>query len=878
MNTYVFGFQEIDKSKLALVGGKGANLGELSHIKGIQVPEGFCVTTDAYKEIIGCNKEFHLLLEQLSFLKADDRDNIAKISSNIREIIESIAISENIKAEIVSHIDQGNSAYAVRSSATAEDLPTASFAGQQDTYLNVIGEKSILNHISKCWASLFTDRAITYRIQNGFEHSKVYLSVVVQKMIIPEASGIMFTADPITGNRKIVSIDAGFGLGEALVSGLVTADNYKVHSGKIIDKKISAKKLAIYALKEGSTVEKAVDHNRQNTQTLTDGQILELEKTARQIEEHFGKPQDIEWCVSDSKPYILQSRPITTLYPLPENQDGKNRVYMSFGHQQMMTEAMKPLGLSVFRYSGGGDGTFMTEAGGRLFMDITHDLSSPIGRTIVVKAMGKVDPLVDSGLKRLIKRKNFIKSLPHGKGMMSSNKGYFSWSLITEFLKTYRSSNENTVPSLIRKNEVSIKELEKKFDALSGDELFAAVIDELKQLIKIIGDPKGLSCVWTGALSASQINKSVEKWLGEKNVADKLALSAPNSIANEIGIKLLAVSDTTRKYPQVVEYLKTAKPEGADVFFNKLGNLNGGAEVSKSIKEYLTKFGMRCSGDIDITKPRWAEEPTALAAMILSNIENFAPGAHKKVFERDLKEVEDKKRDIVNRLSALPRGKAKVKKFLKMLSRLRNFIGYREYPKYVMVSRYWIVKKALLREAEKLVQCGTLREKEDMYYLSFNELRESVRLKKVDYTAILERKAKFETYEKLTPPRLMTSEGEIVTGEYDSSKAPKGALIGVAASSGVVEGQARIVLSLDDANLSKGDILVTKFTDPSWTPVFVSISALVAEVGGVATHGSVVAREYGLPAVVGVDNATSLIKDGQKIRVNGSDGYIEILE
>lgn len=220
MNSYVLGFQEINKTKLMLVGGKGANLGELSRLDGIRVPEGFCVTTEAYKRIIGQAPEFEALLDQLSQLKADERQRIAEISGKIRRMIEEIAIAREIEEEIICYLSKlgEEKAYAVRSSATAEDLPNASFAGQQDTYLNIIGKDAILKHISKCWASLFTDRAVTYRVQNGFDHRKVYLSVVVQRMVFPQAAGIMFTADPVTANRKVLSIDASFGLGEALVS------------------------------------------------------------------------------------------------------------------------------------------------------------------------------------------------------------------------------------------------------------------------------------------------------------------------------------------------------------------------------------------------------------------------------------------------------------------------------------------------------------------------------------------------------------------------------------------------------------------------------------------------------------------------------------
>jgi phosphoenolpyruvate synthase/pyruvate phosphate dikinase len=292
MNSYVLDFQEIDKTKLMVVGGKGLNLGELSRVEGIRVPEGFCVTTEAYKKTIGQNEEFNALLEQLSLLKVDDREKVGEISRNIRRVIEGIEIAWDIEKEIISHLSKlgEEKAYAVRSSATSEDLPLVSFAGQQDTYLNIIGKDAILRHISKCWASLFTDRAVIYRIRNGFDHRKVYMSVVIQRMVFPQAAGILFTADPVTSNRRVLSIDASFGLGEALVSGLVNPDIYKVREGRIVDKKVSAKKMAVYALPEGGTAEREIEPERQNRQTLRDEQILQLEGMGRKIEAYFGCP------------------------------------------------------------------------------------------------------------------------------------------------------------------------------------------------------------------------------------------------------------------------------------------------------------------------------------------------------------------------------------------------------------------------------------------------------------------------------------------------------------------------------------------------------------------------------------------------------------
>ncbi len=872
MSSSVLDFQEVDKHKLSAVGGKGANLGELSRIEGIQVPEGFCVTTEVYKRVIGHNKELNTLLNQLSLLKTDDRERISEISGKIRKVIEGVKSPKDIEEVVTGYLTKfgEDNAYAVRSSATAEDLPMASFAGQQDTYLNIIGKDAILQHISKCWASLFTDRAVIYRIQNGFDHRKVYLSVVIQRMVFPQASGIMFTADPVTSNRKVLSIDASFGLGEALVSGLVNADIYKVREGSIIDKKISSKKMAIYALKEVGTEKREIDSKWQNTQTLTDKQILQLEVMGRKIEAHFGSPQDIEWCIRNDTFFIVQSRPITTLYPIPEN-DGKNRVYMSVGHHQMMTEAIKPLGMSFLHFLSFWWGENLKAAGGRFFKDLTHDLASPL-RKLIVSSIGKADVLMQSALLSLLQRKGFIKSLPRGKGTISQ--GTEGLSGVIQAIKIYLKNDVAIIEELIAHNEGLIRDMKQRIEKVSGDELFEFILQDTKELKKAFLNSTNVGVLTLWFYASDWINKKMGKWLSEKNAVGTLSQSVANNVTSEMGLDLLDVSDVVRQYPVVIEYLKQAVDE---TFFKDLTKLEGGNDVSDSIQTYLEKYGMRCPGEIDITKSRWSEKPTTLIPAILGNIKNVQPNARSSKFEQGRLEAEEKERDISHRLEQLPGGKRKAKKTEKMISILRNFTGYREYPKYSVMKRFQIYKNALMKEAVKLVQKGVIREKKDIYYLSFEELREAVNTKQLDYSIITGRKEDYETYEKLRPPRVMTSEGEIISGEYNCGNIPQGALAGIPVSSGIIEGRARVVLKMADAHIEDGDILVTAFTDPSWTPLFVSVKGLVTEVGGLNTHGAVITREYGLPAVVGVENATKLIKDGQKIRVNGTEGYVEML-
>ena len=871
VNSFVLGFKDVDKTKLEVVGGKGANLGELSRVEGVNVPAGFCVTTEAFKKITENSKEFNSLMDQLAILKADNRKAISETSVKIRNAIEETAIPKDLDNEItrrLEHLGEQN-AYAVRSSATAEDLPTASFAGQQDTYLNVTGKESILKHISECWASLFTDRAVIYRIQNDFDHRKVYLSVIVQKMVFPEAAGILFTADPVTSNRKISSIDASFGLGEAMVSGLVNADNYKVSNGKVIDKNISSKKLAIYALNDGGTKEQEIKPEMQNKQALTDEQILQLERIGRKIEEHFGSPQDIEWCLVDDTFYIVQSRPITTLYPIPETNDQENHVYISVGHQQMMTDAMKPLGLSFFLLI---TPALMRTAGGRLFVDVAPMLASPAGRHSLVNVLGKSDPLIKGALTTIIEREGFIKLLPDDNkesGPDKSNKAAPPPNY--EALNDY---DPTIVSDLVRSSQASIEALKQNIQTKSGSDLFDFILEDIQQSKKSHSESQSFEVIMTGMNAAAWINEKMSDWLGEKNAADTLAQSAPNNITSEMGLQLLDVADVIRPYPEVIEYLQWVKD---DNFLDELVQFEGGQETRDAIDAYLNKYGMRCAGEIDITKTRWSEKPTTLVPMILNNIKNFEANESHRKFEQGRKEALKKEQELLDRLKQLPDGEQKVKETKRMIDLVRNFAGYREYPKYRIVSRYFAYKQALMKEAEKLVQAKVIHEKEDMYYLSFEELREVVRSNKLDYQVISKRKEDLKLYEKLTPPRVFTSDGEVITSAYKRENLPPGAIVGLPVSSGVIEGRARVIIRMEDADLEDGDILVTSFTDPSWTPLFVSIKGLVTEVGGLMTHGAVIAREYGLPAVVGMENATRLIKDGQRIRVDGTHGYVEIL-
>lgn len=383
-----------------------------------------------------------------------------------------------------------------------------------------------------------------------------------------------------------------------------------------------------------------------------------------------------------------------------------------------------------------------------------------------------------------------------------------------------------------------------------------------------------MQVVMAGMDATWWLNEHLDAWLGEPNAADRLTLSAPHNVTSEMGLALLDVADAVRSHPAVVDLLENADDDG---FLDDLADLDGGGAAAAAIRTYLRDYGMRCVGEIDITRPRWRERPRALLPAILGNVRNFEPGERARRFQHGLREASRWERELLDRLRALPDGASKAAEAKAMIDRLRTYIGYREFPKYALISRYGIYKQALMEEAERLVQALVIEAEEDIFFLTFEELRDVVATNGVDQDLIQRRRATFRSHCALTPPRVLTSHGEGINGRIRRGELSPGALVGIPVSAGTVEGRARVVLDVADATLEPGDILVTAYTDPSWSPLFVAVTGLVTEVGSQMSHGAVIAREYGLPAVVAVERATQLIRDGQRVRVDGTHGVVEVL-
>ncbi|WP_460855147.1 rifamycin-inactivating phosphotransferase [Nocardiopsis coralliicola] len=857
---YVQELAGIDASMAAGAGGKVANLGEVRRIGGIWVPDGFCVTTAAYRQMLAGAPAVAAQIGRLERMDAADRAAVAALSTGIRRGIEDAPVPAGLSAEIGRALARygADGAYAVRSSATAEDLPAASSAGQQDSYLGISGTDAVLAHVRRCWASLFTERAVAYRLRAGAGGAE--MAVLVQQMVEPDAAGTMFTADPVTSNRTVAVVEAVPGLGEDLVAGRVSGEVFRVRGGR--------------------AATEAAPRSGAAQPVLTESQAVRLVRLGRRIEAHFGRPQDIEWCRSGEDFAIVQSRPVTTLFPLPgddgagaEDGDGGLRVYLSAGHQQMMTDAMRPLGLSLWQMT---TPRPMREAGGRLFSDATPLLADPAQRTPFLDMLAASDPRTVDALRSLLDRGALPDRPAPGSGTPPA--------AVHGGPAGPVEADPGLAAGLVARAEESAAALRAEIGRHTGSDLLGFIRSDIAtELKRVLFDPAGIEAIMAAQAAGQWLNEHVESWLGIRNAADALTQSAPDNVTAQMGLALLDVADAIRPHPGATAFLQRAadpvQSGGAswEELLAGLAQEEGGPQAAEAIRGYLDAYGMRCAGEIDITRTRWSEDPALLLPALLANVAGFAPGESTRRFEQGLERARSAEQDIIGRLRALPGGAEKAAQAEKRIGIVRTYAGYREYPKYGMVVRYFLYRQALLGEADRLVGRGTLQARDDIYYLRFEELAEAVRTGSADAGLIRERREAFASHAGLTPPRVLTSEGEALDGQHGGS-VPQGALAGLAVSSGTVEGRACVATDMARARLEAGDILVTAYTDPSWTPLFVSAGGLVTEVGGLMTHGAVIAREYGLPAVVGVDGATRAIRDGQRIRVNGTDGYVEILD
>ncbi len=879
---FIIPFSEIKKDQIALVGGKGVNLGILCQA-GYNVPDGFCLSTSAFTLFIQQLDNAAEFYSHLNSLEEFNLNDLSSIGSRVRSKLDAMMIPAQVTEEIIaffSKTDEDES-YAIRSSATLEDLAGNSFAGQQDTFLNIKGIDEILFAIKQCWISLFTDRAISYRTRNGFCHKDVELSVVVQKMVIPDSSGIMFTADPITSNHNIISIDAGWGVGEGLVSGLVSADLYLVDSkqNSIQQKDIKIQDKIVKAKQEGGVEVRPLSGDEGKRQVLSDSQILALAQEGKAIEQLFGSPQDIEWCCQNGTLFILQSRPITTLFPVGKlKKEGETDVFICFNHMQVMTNPLPPAAINIWQFlmpfGKGRDlsvpNPFLHEVGGRIYIDVSRVLRSP-AKHMICKLLGIADKLIAGTLKQIIKREGF-----RWKVNFSPVRAALRWVrpiLMNTFANIFWRNPEKVLTKTITRVETEIQQIVSQIENIPNDQdCIKYAQRQMGQLLTniLLRIPPLLAA---GMFSHKLLKSLMQKDI-EKEHFDNLLKGLEGNVTTNLDLEVGDLADVARTSPEVKKWFLNSN------WFNlkELKEVPGSFKFLTAFDNFIKKYGMRGAAEIDISQPRWEEDPLPILQVISANLNKQGQGEHRLHHQTLMKEASASEDNIIRVAGQSFWSWVKVPLVRRLLLVIRTLTHVREHPKFYLIQIMSAFRKRLKQIGIALYNQGRLVRPNDIWFLEHAEILEALSNSEANYTSrIGERKTRWSTYEKLSPPRVITSEGETPLIEISLKNLPKRAMAGSIASSGVVEGRARVILDPRTEQLMPGEILVAPFTDPGWTPLFINAAGLVMEVGGLMTHGSVVAREYGIPAVVCVLDATKKIKTGQRIRINGEEGYVEII-
>jgi len=886
---YTKPLSDLQRSDINIAGGKGANLGALIHAQ-LPVPDGFVVLTSGYREFVAQNGLQEKIQDVLNMIQSDVPADLDRASEAIHSLFVSGKIPDELVSEtLAAYASLGEStAVAVRSSATAEDLPDLSFAGQQDTYLNIVGKDALLQAIVNCWASLWTARAIGYRTRNHISHNDVTLAVVVQKMVQSEASGVLFTANPLTGKRNETVIDATLGLGEAMVSGQVDPDHYVVEmpSDRILTKTLGAKGLSIQGKDGGGTV--SLQLPASDRQALPDAQIMELARLGQKAQSSFGSLQDMEWAWADGRLYVVQSRPITSLYPLPDNvQENPLEILFSFGVWQGMLDPYTPIGQDVFKYlivgfarNFGEDTTPLEQravftAGERIFVNITNLLKSPQGRTIVEIFTEAIDPESARVIGFLVKDKRF------------SRLESLSLTSRMSLLKVLIPLAGSAISNLISPAKGRAR-LEKKIDRVLDDvRLRCEGAHTLGELVRVFEQttfflPADIMPYLVGGIVGGQAPYQIMlrtfDFQGSQELMFNLTRGLPYNVTTQMDLKLWETARKIRSDAAAVQYFLSTDIKILVEQYHA-GSLP--VIIQQALVDFLSEYGIRGLAEIDLGRPRWREHPSNLFQALKSYLQVNPSAAPDILFEQGKEIAAEAQQKIVQVVRQQPGGFIKSKIVNGLIRRYRELGGLRETPKYFVVRLLSIYRYALLNFSEKLAAEGILEKADDVMFLHIRELKALAEGDRRDWkSCINERRNVYQRELRRTRiPRVMLTDG---TAFYDAPTSIEcddpDTLIGTPVSAGGVEGKARVVFDPHGAQIFPGEILICPATDPAWTPLFLAAGGLVTEVGGMMTHGSVVAREYGIPAVVGVNQATSRLKTGQLVRVDGSGGTIMVME
>jgi pyruvate,water dikinase len=860
----------------ALVGAKALNLVALMRA-GLPVPEGFCVTAEAYRAHVSRLR-----------IGKPQRECLAAT----RELMSAGELASETAKEIRTAFKRLRTPLiAVRSSGTAEDLPSHSFAGLYDTYLRATDADGCIELVKRCWASLWTERAFDYRTQNGLasatpvgqcEHDKAAMAVIVQQLVAADAAGVVFTADPVSGSRERIVVESCWGLGEALVSGKVTPDRFVIDRGNlhIVERSISTKSVETAFSPTGSPVEQPVRAARAGKPSISDAVARKLARLALKVEKVFGAPQDIEWALAGPNLFILQSRPITTIAPPRSRED--RQVWSTTNAAEVLPGVLTPMvwstvGDYVGKLLGGiierigismGENPLFDNVAGRLYMNLNTFTGMvrrmpfagrmsqaqmfggqnlrPEDRAKLALGAGDLPDIKVSPLKTLFKLPGFLLwILRHGPGRGRK------W--ITAARTAYEKKER---PDLTR---------------LSEAELTAKAAATMEQM-GVGGD--GLGYALAGMMFTSVLYDLCRKWLKDATGANASRLLAGTGELQsaEAGIALWRLARDAAASPDVRSILLSP---------TEWPGVRPQLEVSATGREFLARWdrfmhlhGHHARGEMDMYNPRWREQPD----YVLEVVRNFIRAEGKTDPEADQRQLADEREHL--RAKLLGRLRNPVKRWVLgyVVRQAQLSAAIRENVKDAGIRIIADTRSVLLELGQRLTARGVLAEADDIFFLRFPEV-EPIVSGNAGFdirTRVAERRAGYERNLVLAPPA-------IIVGRYDPEKhkpdtvEATAELKGLAVSPGIVTGPARVILHAGTEQVLPGEILVAPFTDPGWTPYFIPAAGIVMDQGGLLSHGSIVAREYGIPAVVNVGPATKLIKTGQMIQVDGNDGVVRMM-
>jgi len=868
----------IDVSMLATVGGKAANLGEMIRA-GMPVPPGVCVTTDAYRLVVA-DAALDGLLDELDAVAADDVAVLTALAGRARAALLGApmpaAVSEAV-TDAYAHLGAAVPV-AVRSSATAEDLPSASFAGQQDTFLNVVGAESVLDAVARCWASLWTDRAVVYRATNGIDHRSVYLAVVIQQMVDAEVAGVLFTADPVTGRRRQAVIDASPGLGEAVVSGAVNPDHFVVDTatGSVLDRRLGDKRTLVRAVPAGGVEHVTAEHATPSA-CLTDDQLRALAALGDRVETHYGVPQDTEWAIDSAGTlWLTQARPITTLYPIPPPAEEGLRVYFCFSVAQGLYRPITPMGRAAIRlFAGSAARAFgflvpdplagpavLTEPGQRLFLDLTRVIRSRVGRSLMPRLLDVMEARSAVVMRRLFDDPRLSITQPSRRPFLRH-----AGRLAVRHALPVRAIRALANPSAVhRELDVLPAQIRRRLslpDTATPAERLNLVEKALAAEVFPLA-PRAMAPAAAGFAMLALAGKLAEARPGELQTVLR---GLPHNVTTAMDLSLWQLARSIREDASATALMLSTAPADLAVRWRD-GALP--ASIQTGLTEFLDRYGERAVAEIDIGIPRWSDDPHHVLGVIANYLrlddDRAAPDA---VFARGAADAAQMIESLVDRTGTVRRPLTRF-----ALDRARRLAGLREMPKYLMVVAFAQLRAHLARTGQALATDGRISSPDDIFMLSTTEARDGLAGTDLHDLVAARRDAYDTELRRRHVPRVLLSDGTEPEATAVPADVPDGSLVGTAASAGSITGEARVVLDPVGARLEPGEILVAPSTDPGWTPLFLTAGGLVMEMGGANSHGAVVAREYGIPAVVGVPDATTRITTGDLITVDGTTGTV----